>query len=160
MAQQDLIDASLQYTGQGSGATVTSNRERIQANFDELYDDLVVFALVKELTVTADASASVRIPVPVNFRPTAGHVTALTAASTAGAVTLDVTDGSTSILTAPADLKVINPGTTETVATAIDDEADTIAAGGILVATVTSDNGDLTGLSGATLTIIGQVVPA
>lgn len=160
MAQQDLIDASLQYTGQGSGATVTSNKDRIQANFDELYDDLAVFALVKELTVTAGAAASVRIPLPVGFRPTAGRVTALTAASTAGAVTLDVTDGTTTILTAPSDLELIDPGTTETVALAIDTEADTIAAGGILVATVTSDNGDLTGLAGATLTIIGQVVPA
>lgn len=158
MAKQTLLDASLQYNGQGSGASVKSNRERIDENFDELYQQAKV-VLVRALTVTAGASASVRIPMPVDFVPEDGAVTANTAASTAGNLTLDVTDGTTSLLDAAANLKLISPGTVDTVALDFDEAAE-VAAGGVLVCTVASSNGDLTGLAGATVTIVGSIVPA
>lgn len=158
MAKQALIDASLQYNGQGSGETVKPNKERIDENFDELYQ-MAQVAFVRTLVVTAGSSASVRIPVPADFVPTGGAVTATSAASTAGNLTLDVTDGTATLLDATANLKLIDPGTVDTVALDFDEAAE-VAAGGVLVCTVASSNGDLTGLANATVTIIGNIVPA
>jgi hypothetical protein len=157
MAQQNLIDASLQYTGQGSGATVVSNRARIQANFTELYG-LAKVALVRQLVVTAGASASVRIACPAGFKPELGAITATSAATTAGTLTGDVTDGTASLLDSTANLKLIDPGTVNAVELDFDEDAE-VAAGGVLVVTVASSNGDLTGLANATVTIIGSIVP-
>lgn len=157
MAQQNLIDASLQYNGQGSGETVVSNRERIQDNFDELYALHPKVALVRTLVVTAGSSASVRIACPLGFIPEEGAVTATSAASTAGTLTANVTDGTSSLLDSTANLKLINPGTVNAVALAFDEAAE-VDAGGVLVVTVASSNGDLTGLANATVTIIGSLV--
>lgn len=161
MAQQTIQDASMQYAGNGA-----PNRERINDNFDELYQMVPVVLFVPLFLVfdsgssaygVAEGTFTSRVAVPSGLKVTAVAVTAVTAISSDTCV-VDVKNGATSLLTATMNAGLLNPGTVNSVAGVVDADEATVAPGGYIdvIATVGQDASDGAGLA---VTIVGVIVP-
>ena len=156
MAQQTIQDASMQYAGNGA-----PNHERINGNFDELYSQARM-VIVREVVITPGATVQRRIPLPCNFRPLKAVVGAESNAVTAGTATLEVnSQGVANTLVAAIDLTTIDTGAPiETVSVDFDPApAADVDAGWYLGVKTISSNGDLTGLDGLTISILGVILP-